>query len=79
MSWKATTGLRLPEASAEVIASIGEHRVLSTAQVAAIHFPDRSVRQTQQVLAYLERAGLIAYVEAPPRAPSPLVPHRAWR
>jgi Replication-relaxation len=57
-------GLRFPEATDEVIASIGEHRVLSTAQVRAIHFPDRSVRRTQQVLAYLEHAGLIAYVEA---------------
>ncbi len=64
MSWKAAVGLRLPEATAEVIVSLGEHRVLSTAQVRAIHFPDRSPRRTQQVLAYLERAGLIAYLEA---------------
>jgi hypothetical protein len=64
MSWKAAAGLRLPEATAEVIASLGEHRILSTAQVHAIHFPDRSPRRAQQVLAYLERAGLIAYVEA---------------
>lgn len=64
MSWNAAVGLHLPEASAEVIASIGEHRVLSTAQVQAIHFPDRSIRRAQQVLAYLERARLIAYVEA---------------
>ena len=64
MNWKAAAGLRLPEATAEVIASLGEHRILSTAQVHAIHFPVRSPRRTQQVLAYLERAGLIAYVEA---------------
>jgi hypothetical protein len=64
MSWKASAGLRLPEATAGVIASLGEHRVLSTAQVRAIHFPDRSPRRAQQVLAYLERAGLVAYVEA---------------
>lgn len=64
MSWKAAAGLRVPEATAEVLASLGEHRVLSTAQVRAIHFPDRGPRRTQQVLAYLERAGLIAYVEA---------------
>ena len=64
MSWKAAAGLRLPEATAEVIASLGEHRVLSTAQVRAIHFPDRSPRRAQQVLAYLERAGLVAYGEA---------------
>lgn len=64
MSWKAAAGLRLPEATAEVLASLGEHRVLSTAQVRSIHFPDRSIRRTQQVLAYLERAGLVAYAEA---------------
>jgi hypothetical protein len=64
VSWKAAAGLRLPEATAEVLASLGEHRILSTAQVRAIHFPDRSPRRAQQVLAYLERAGLIAYVEA---------------
>ena len=60
MSWKAAARLRLPEATAEVLASLGEHRILSTAQVRSIHFPDRSVRRAQQVLAYLERAGLVA-------------------
>ena len=64
MSWKAAARLRLPEATAEVLASLGEHRILSTAQVRSIQFPDRSVRRAQQVLAYLERAGLVAYVEA---------------
>jgi hypothetical protein len=64
MSWKTAAGLRLPEATAKVLASLGEHRTLSTAQVRAIHFPDRGVRRTQQVLAYLERAGLLAYAEA---------------
>ncbi|HVY77117.1 MAG TPA: replication-relaxation family protein [Solirubrobacterales bacterium] len=56
--------MRFPEGTAEVIASLGEHRTLSTAQVRAIHFPDRGVRRAQQVLAYLERAGLVAYAEA---------------
>lgn len=55
MSWKAAAGLRFPEGTAEVIASLGEHRTLSIAQVRAIHFPDRGVRRAQQVLAYLER------------------------
>lgn len=64
MSWKAAAGLRFPEGTAEVIASLGEHRTLSTAQVRAIHFHDRGVRRAQQVLAYLERAGLVAYAEA---------------
>lgn len=39
VSWKAAARLRLPEATAEVIASIGEHRVLSTAQVRANPLP----------------------------------------
>jgi len=64
VSWKAAARLRLPEATAEVLASLGEHRILSTALVRSIHFPDRSIRRAQQVLAYLERAGLVAYVEA---------------
>jgi hypothetical protein len=64
VSWKAAAKLRLPEATAEVLASVGEHRILSTAQVHAIHFPDRTPRRAQQVLAYLERAGLVAFVEA---------------
>jgi hypothetical protein len=64
MSWKAAAGLPLPEATPEVIASLGEHRILSTAQVRAIHFPGRSLRRAQQVLFGLEQAGLVAYVEA---------------
>jgi hypothetical protein len=63
VNWRAGSRLRLPEATVEIIASVGEHRVLSTAQVRAIHYPDRSLRRTQQALAYLERAGLVAYVE----------------
>jgi hypothetical protein len=54
----------LPEATIEVIASLGEHRVLSTAQIRAIHLPARSLRRTQQLLADLERAGLICHAEA---------------
>jgi hypothetical protein len=59
-----TTSVVLPEATIEVIASLAEHRVLSTAQVHAIHLPGRSLRRTQQLLADLERAGLIGHVEA---------------
>ena len=64
MSWTAAAGMRLPESTAEILASLGEHRVLSTGQVWAIHFPDRSLRRAQQALSYFERAGLVAYVEA---------------
>ena len=54
----------VPEATIEVIASLAEHRVLSTAQVHAIHLPGRGLRRTQQLLADLERAGLICHAEA---------------
>jgi Replication-relaxation len=63
VNWQSGAGLRIPEATGEVLASTGEHRVLSTAQVRAIHFPDRSPRRTQQVLSYLRRAGLVACVD----------------
>jgi hypothetical protein len=64
VNWQAGARLRIPEATGEVLASVGEHRVLSTAQVRAIHFPDHSPRRTQQVLSYLGRAGLVAYADA---------------
>ncbi len=59
-----TASVVLPEATIEVIASLAEHRVLSTAQVHAIHLPGRRLRRTQQLLADLERAGLIGHVVA---------------
>ena len=62
----------MPEATVEIISSLGEHRILSTAQVRAIHYPDRSPRRTQQALAYLERAGLIAHVD------TRRTPRRVW-
>lgn len=54
----------LPEATIEVIASLAEHRALSTGQVHTIHLPGRGLRRTQQLLADLERAELIGHVEA---------------
>lgn len=63
MSWHAGNRLRVPEASAEILASLGEHRILSTDQVGAIHYPDHSPRRTQQALAYLKRAGFADYAE----------------
>jgi len=62
----------LPEATAEIIASLGEHRVLSTEQVRTIHLPDRSLRRTQQILAGIEEAGLIHHVD------SRVAPRRLW-
>jgi hypothetical protein len=72
VSWQAGNRLRIPEASAEILASIGEHRILSTAQVRAIHYPDCTPRRTQQALAYLERAGLVAHVD------TRRTPRRVW-
>lgn len=60
----ATAAVGLPEATIEVVTSLGEHRVLSTAQVHALHLPGRSLRRTQQLLADLEGAGLIGHVVA---------------
>jgi hypothetical protein len=57
----------LPEAAIEIIASLAQHRVLSTGQVRAIHFPDNNARWTQQVLARLRGAGLVGSVR-PPRS-----------
>ncbi len=72
MNWQAGSRLRMPEATVEIISSLGEHRILSTAQVRAIHYPDRSPRRTQQALAYLERAGLVAHVD------TRRTPRRVW-
>jgi hypothetical protein len=63
VNWQAGNRLRTPESSGVLLASLGEHRVLSTAQVGAIHYSDRSPRRAQQALAYLKRAGLADYVE----------------
>ena len=57
----------LPETAGEVVASLAQHRVLCTAQVRAIHFPDNRIRWTQGVLARLRDAGLIECVQ-PPRS-----------
>lgn len=55
----------LPETAGEVIASLAQHRVLSTAQVRVIHFPDSRMRWTQSVLARLRDAGLVEFVQPP--------------
>lgn len=55
----------LPQIATEVLASVCQHRLLTTAQVRAIHLPGRGLRWTQRVLAHLERAGLIDYAHAP--------------
>jgi hypothetical protein len=53
----------LPDGAIEVLASLAEHRALSTAQVAEVHLPGRSLRRAQQVLVSLERAGLVGHAD----------------
>lgn len=57
----------------EVVASLAQHRILSTAQVRAIHLPDRSHRWAQKLLARLGEAGLAGHIDAPNG-----VPRRLW-
>jgi hypothetical protein len=53
----------LPEASAAVLASIAQHRALSTEQVRQIHFPQNRTRWVQKVLARIEGAGFVGHVD----------------
>lgn len=66
---------RLPLAATEIVASIAQHRVLSTPQVREIHFAARSLRRAQLALARLREAELIDFV-ANPGAPG--APRRLW-
>ncbi len=67
--------LTVPVASGEIAASLAQHRVLSTPQLGAIHFPGRSSRWVQSVMARLGEAGLVAYV---PSFGAPGAPRRLW-
>jgi protein involved in plasmid replication-relaxation len=67
--------LTVPVASGEIAASLAQHRVLSTPQLGAIHFPGRSSRWVQSVMARLAEAGLVAYV---PSLGAPGAPRRLW-
>jgi len=65
----------LPVATSEIVASIAQHRILSTPQIGAIHFPARSLRWAQRVLARLADAGLVDFVpNLGPRG----APRRLW-
>ncbi len=52
----------LPAITTEVLTSIYQHRLLSAAQVHAMHTPDRTRRWAEQVLAQLAARGLTAFV-----------------
>jgi Replication-relaxation len=62
-------------AEAEILASLAEHRVLSTPQVGAIHLPDYSLRTAQRVMAHLAARGLVAFAALPG---VPGAPRRLW-
>ena len=65
----------VPSAASELLASLAQHRVLSTPQIRAIHFHDRSPRWTRMALAPLADAGLAAFV---PNAAAAGGPRRLW-
>ena len=67
--------LGLPVAAGEIVASIAQHRVLSTPQIRALHFPCRSLRWAQRVLARLREAGLLDFV---PNLGPAGTPRRLW-
>lgn len=69
------TKLGVPEAATEILASLAQHRVLSTPQVGAIHLPGRSQRWVRTVLARLADAGFAAFV---PSLGAPGAPRRLW-
>lgn len=54
----------LPTVTAEVLTSIYQHRLLSTAQVHAMHMHGRTRRWAEQVLAQLASRGLTAFVRS---------------
>lgn len=65
----------VPMAATEILASLAEHRVLSTPQVGEIHFPGRSDRWVQMVLSRLAEAGLAEFV---PSLGAAGTPRRLW-
>lgn len=65
----------LPLTATEILASLAQHRILSTPQVGAIHFPGRSPRWVRMVLARLADAGLAAFV---PNLGAAGAPRRLW-
>ena len=55
----------LPEATSEILASLAQHRVLTTEQVREIHLPGNHARWAQQVLGRLHRSELVAFTRPP--------------
>jgi len=61
VSASPAAALSLPRAGIEVLASVAQHRLLSTGQVHTLHLAAHGRRWAQRVLARLERAGLITH------------------
>jgi hypothetical protein len=55
----------LPETAIGIVASLAQHRVLTTEQVREIHLPANHARWAQQVLGRLRRAELVAFTRPP--------------
>lgn len=68
--------LGLPVATVEILASLAQHRVLSTPQIREIHFPERSLRWVRSILARIAHAELAAFV---PNISAAGEPRRLWR
>lgn len=65
VSGPTTLRAALTETGIEVTASLAQHRVLTAAQVRAIHLPGHGERWAQRLLVRLGKAGLTGYVESP--------------
>jgi hypothetical protein len=65
MSGSASLESAATETGIEIVASLAQHRVLSAAQVRAIHLPASGERWAQRMLARLGDAGLAGYVRSP--------------
>jgi hypothetical protein len=65
VSGSATLERAATETGIEIVASLAQHRVLSAAQVRAIHLPGSGERWAQRLLVRLAEAGLAGYVRSP--------------
>jgi hypothetical protein len=65
VSGTATLGSAATEKGVEILASLAQHRVLTAAQVRAVHLPGGGERWAQRLLVRLGEAGLAGYVRSP--------------
>jgi hypothetical protein len=65
VSGSATLERAATETGIEIVSSLAQHRVLSAAQVRAIHLPGSGERWAQRLLVRLAEAGLADYVCSP--------------